>query len=99
MVNRVDLLAFEFYKKKPFKGSDTGARYMVTKEEVVSGGAEDGTEEKKTVLACYMWPEPFCFEATADEVKIRGEFPFSEEGLGQAVDYINKYHDEVAHED
>lgn len=46
-----------------------------------------------------MWPEPFCFEATADEVKIRGEFPFSEEGLGQAVDYINKYHDEVAHED
>ena len=49
MVNRVDLLAFEFYKKKPFKGSDTGARYMVTKEEVVSGVAEDGTEEGNQV--------------------------------------------------
>ena len=59
MVNRVDLLAFEFYKKKPFKGSDTGARYMVTKEEVVSGVSEDGTEEKKQCWHAICGRNPF----------------------------------------
>lgn len=76
MITREELLAFDFYKKKPFKGSDQGIRYMITK------GGED-------ILTAYIWPEPFCFEATPDERKIHCDFPFSEEGLCEAMNWIN----------
>lgn len=91
MINRESLLAFEFYKKKPFKGSDQGIRYMVVKEERTVPATDAEAEETKTtqVLTAYLWPEPFCFEATDDAKKIHCDFPFSEEGLCSAVDWMN----------
>lgn len=82
MIERKDLLAFEFYKKKPFKGSDKGMRYMITKDE--------------EVLKAYAWPEPFSFEATSEDKKISEEFEFSEEGLAKAVDWLNSVRKIVA---
>ncbi len=82
MVTREALLAFEFYKKRPFKGSDRGIRYMITKTE-------------PEMLTAYIWPEPFCFEATPDEQKIHCSFPFSEEGLCEAADWINRNRQQV----
>ena len=32
MINRPELLALEFYKSRPFKGSDKGIRYMIQKD-------------------------------------------------------------------
>lgn len=86
MITREELLAFEFYKKKPFKGSDKGIRYMITKRE------ED-------ILTAYIWPEPFSFEATPDEQKIQCDFPFSEEGLCCAMDWINNSRNQVLERD
>lgn len=34
MINRPELLALEFYKLRPFKGSDKGIRYMIQKDTV-----------------------------------------------------------------
>ena len=76
MIERKDLLAFEFYKKKPFKGSDRGMRYMITKDE--------------DRLKAYAWLEPFSFEVTPDEKKISELFDFSEEGLVEAMNWLNK---------
>lgn len=83
MINRPELLAFEFYKLRPFKGSDTGVRYMLQKEE--------------DALTAYIWPEPFCFEATPDEKKGSKQFEFSEEGLCEAIDWLNENHDAYAY--
>lgn len=92
MVERKELLALDFYKSRPFKGSDTGIRYMVKKEKTKSS-EEDG--EEKEMLRAYIWPEPFCFEVTQEELKHFQDFPFSEEGLCQAIEWINENHDRV----
>ncbi|HBD01165.1 MAG TPA: GNAT family acetyltransferase, partial [Lachnoclostridium sp.] len=41
-----------------------------------------------------VYPEPYCYEATPEEQKIRTSFPFTEEGRGQAVDWINEQYEE-----
>lgn len=93
MVVREELLALEFYKSRPFKGSDKGIRYMV--QNVKKKLSEDEAGEEINLLKAYIWPEPFCFEATNDNLKQSSEFPFSEEGLCQAIEWINENHDSV----
>lgn len=70
MINRPELLALEFYKLRPFKGSDKGIRYMIQKDvvEIEPEGEKDQTEEDapketKTVLTAFIWPEPFCLRS------------------------------------
>lgn len=93
MIKREDLLAFDFYKKRPFKGSDNGIRYMITKHVYEIPAEEEGAEPtKNTVLKAYIWPEPFCFEATEDEKKTDKDFEFSEDGLVEAMNWINESH-------
>ena len=47
VINRPELLALEFYKSRPFKGSDKGIRYMIQKDvvEIEPEGEKDQTEE------------------------------------------------------
>ncbi len=40
------------------------------------------------VLRVILWPEPFALKHTADEKKTAKEFPFSEEGLDEAYEWI-----------
>lgn len=47
------------------------------------------------MLVAYIWPEPFCFEVTSEELKQSQDFPFSEEGLCQAIAWINENHDRI----
>lgn len=94
MIDRKDLLALNFYKGRPFTGSDSGIRYMIEKQtpEEEDDGNNQGNQ-KKEVLKAYIWPEPFCFEATPDERKGSRIFDFSEEGLCEAAAWLNEKHD------
>ena len=85
MIERIDLFHLPFYKKEAFTGSDRGVRFWIGKEEVP---AEEGQEEKMTVLRVILWPEPFALKHTADEKKIKKDFAFSEEGLDEAYEWI-----------
>lgn len=103
MINRPELLALEFYKSRPFKGSDKGIRYMIQKDvvEIEPEGEknqteEDAPKETKTVLTAFIWPEPFCFEVTPDGQKGSKQFDFSEEGLCEAIAWLNENHDTYA---
>ena len=95
MIKRPELLALEFYKSRPFKGSDKGIRYMIQKDTVPverdsENQDEDGETETKTVLTAFIWPEPFCFSKTAPEKKIQKEFPLTPEGKEEAVSWLNE---------
>lgn len=79
MIQRKDLLAFDFYKKEKFTGSYCGMRYLIEKTK------EDDTGQ----FAVYIWPGPYCFEAT-QEKKEKKVFPFCEESLGEITDYLNE---------
>lgn len=69
-------LSIKALKKEPFSGSHCGMRYYLTL-----------TDERLTV---YLYPEPWCFEATPEDQKERNDFPFTQEGLDKAVVWINE---------
>lgn len=61
-----------FYDKGAvLKASYQGMRYQV----------ERVTVDEEKHLKATVWPEPFCFEKTADDKKRTKEFVYSEEGL------------------
>lgn len=79
MIERQDILSMEYLKKTEFTGSHQGMRYRL---EGVS--ADDG----KKLLAT-VWPEPFNYFTTPEEKKERAEFSFDEDGVVDAVAWMN----------
>lgn len=80
MLTRDDFLSLNFMKKEDFTGSYQGIRFLLRQETV--------EEEKK--LKVYVWSEPFGFDATPNEQKLSEFFAFSEEGLAEAIDWLNE---------
>ena len=68
-------LSVKALKKEPFSGSQGGMRYYIA----ASGDS----------LAAYVYPEPWCFEATPEDQKTWEEFPFTQDGLSDAVAWID----------
>ena len=85
MLTRADFLSLNFVKKEDFTGSHKGIRFMLHQETV--------EDEKK--LKVYLWSEPFGFEATPDEEKISELFEFSEDGLMDAINWMNEKYESV----
>ena len=79
MIERQDILSMEYLKKSSFTGCHQGMRYRL---EGVS--AEDGKKLRVTV-----WPEPFNFFSTPEEEKENAEFSFDEDGVMDAVAWMN----------
>ena len=79
MIDRKDILSMEYLKKTEFTGSHQGMRYRL---EGVS--SENGKKLKVTV-----WPEPFNFFKTPVEEKESAEFSFDEDGVSDAVAWMN----------
>lgn len=69
-------LSLNFLKKENYPGSCCGTRYYLIKSE--------------NVLKICTYPDLWCFEKTPDEQKSWAEFPFSQEGLDQALQWIEK---------
>lgn len=79
MIIREDILSMEFLKKSEYTGCHQGMRYRL---EGVS--TENGKQLKVTV-----WPEPFNYFMTPEEEKKSELFDFSEDGVVDAVGWMN----------
>lgn len=79
MIKREDILSMEYLKKTEFTGCHRGMRYRL---EGVS--SEEGKQLKVTV-----WPEPFNFFKTPQEQKSSALFSFDEDGVTDAVAWMN----------
>ena len=79
MIQRDDILSMEYLKKTEFTGCHQGMRYRLEKVEI------DG--EKR--LKCTIWPEPFNFFTTPEEQKESELFNFEEDGVTDAVAWMN----------
>lgn len=83
-------ISIPYLKKSRFTGSFQGMRYQLQKaERVLNEAGEDKPAETETVIRAVIWPEPFNFETTPDEKKHSEEFPFTQEGIWEAVDWLN----------
>lgn len=90
MLTRADFLSLNFVKKEDYFGSYKGMRYMLHQEVM-----EDESKKLKVVI----WPEPYCFDVTSDDQKIAELFDFSEEGLANAIDWMNERYEMVRYID
>lgn len=84
MIERKDLLAFNFYKKEKFTGSYQGMRYLIQKVE---------DEQEQSIFSVYTWPGPYNFAATDVESKTEKRFPFEEASLQEIADYLNSVYE------
>ena len=82
---RSDLLPISFLEKSPYTGSKGGLRFRLEK---VSPEAEEGKQTK--LIKCICWPGPFSYEHTDSELMKEESFSFSEEGLLETCDFLNK---------
>jgi hypothetical protein len=80
MIERKDILSLEFLKKDVYTGSYQGMRYRLSM----------GCEEEQQVLQAVVWPEPYNYFHTEEKIKARCYFPFTEEGINQAIDWMNE---------
>lgn len=79
MINREDILSMEFLKKSEYSGCCQGMRYRL------EGIMHDGEKVLKTTI----WPEPFNYIRTPEEQKTSQMFEFSEDGVNDAVVWMN----------
>ncbi|MCI9319231.1 MAG: hypothetical protein HFH05_04020 [Lachnospiraceae bacterium] len=80
MIQRDDILSMEYLKKTEYTGCHKGMRYRL---EGVQG--EDGEKQ----LKCTVWPEPFNYFKTPEERKESKNFLFGEDGVIDAVAWMN----------
>lgn len=80
MIQRDDILSMEYLKKTEFTGCHQGMRYRLEKVE---------DQEQGTGLQVTVWPEPFNFFKTPKEQKTVSRFDFNEDGVLDAVAWMN----------
>lgn len=79
VIIREDILSMEYLKKTEYTGCHGGMRYRL----------EGVTDEEQKKLKVTVWPEPFNFFTTSEEQKESKLFDFCEDGVTDAVAWMN----------
>lgn len=80
MIDKEKFRLLNCIKRDDYTGSMDGMRYLLRKAQ----------REEEDCLEVVTWPEPLNYAKTPEENKQRNYFPCSEDGLGQAVDWLNQ---------
>ena len=83
-----DVMHISFLKKEKFTGSMNGMRFRMEKK-VYQEGTEEKPEERYSLLMT-IWPEPFSYDKTPEDRKEKTELEFSEDGIREAVEWLNQ---------
>lgn len=75
-------LSVKYLKKQPYSGSHQGMRFRL-----------HAPKDSDTV-SVWIYPEPWCFETAPEEDKTLREFPFTPEGLEEAIRWLNASYEE-----
>lgn len=93
MIDLSGMISVPFLKKSRFSGSYCGMRYLLEKgERTVTEATETEPAQSEPVIRAVIWPEPYGYEATAEEKKHGHDFPFSQAGIDEAVAWLNEEH-------
>ncbi|MCI7794933.1 MAG: hypothetical protein MR528_01335 [Lachnospiraceae bacterium] len=84
MIDLNGMISIPFLKKTVFTGSCHEMNFMIKKV------SEDDTDKTRAIA----WPGPFCFEKTEDEKKVFSDFPFTHDGILEAVAWLNRHYEE-----
>lgn len=84
MINLDGMISIPFLKKTVFTGSCHKMNFMIEKV------SADDTDR----IRANAWPGPFNFEKTEDGKKVFSEFPFTHDGILEAVAWLNRQYEE-----
>lgn len=84
MIELDGMISIPYLKKTTFTGSEKEMNFMIRKE----------TGENGDILQAAVWPGPYIFSVTEDEKKTFQEFSFDNEGIRNAVDWLNRFYRE-----
>lgn len=85
-ISSSDIMHIGFLKMEAFTGSSEGMRYLFRRSTEKTGE----TEDEKTVLLVAAWPEPFSYDKTPEEDKIKRTFSFDEAGVSEGLAWLNE---------
>lgn len=80
MITYDEVLNLNYYKKTAYTGWTNGMRFRIIRET---------PEDAEAIFHAWVWPGPYIFDITPNELKLDATFPFSEEGKIQVVDWLN----------
>lgn len=83
-IKKEQFIGLNYLKKENFHGSMKGMRYRFHCEKA----------EECTLLEVCIWPEPFCFEKTAEELKQVTEYSFDDQGLLEGIAWVNEQYED-----
>lgn len=69
-------------------GSLGGLRFRIAREPLENVHFAPAEKKADAVLRATVWPEPLGYAATPREQRTEKDFPFTEEGLQQAAEWI-----------
>ena len=91
MIKDDDVLQIGFYEYgQCFTGSDTGMRYRIAREPLENVHFTPMDKRGEAHLKVTIWPEPFAYDKTAEELKEDKLFEYSQQGLLEAVAWLNQ---------
>ncbi len=73
-----------------YYGSENGLRYRVAREPLENVRYTPPEKRGEAVLLASVWPEPYGYGATDESLIRNHEFPFSREGLEEAVKWLQE---------
>ncbi|MBR5970276.1 MAG: hypothetical protein IK016_08025 [Lachnospiraceae bacterium] len=90
-ISRASLWGLSHYTYgEAYFGSLGGMRYRVAREPLEHVAYKDPSVQADALLKASVWPEPFAYAKTPAEDILEQSFPFSEEGMDEAVRWMNE---------
>ena len=86
-----ELYNIQFYEYgEAYVGSCEGTRYRVAREPLKIVRYTPPDQRDPASLLATVWPEPLSYGAADPETMISKSFEFSQKGLEEAVDWLNR---------
>ncbi len=90
MLERKDILSLPYLKKADFTGSSQGMRFRFHLGQKALPPKEGEEGETAPALEVSAWEGPYCYDVTPKEAMKQLEAEFSEEGIRQAIRWLNQ---------
>ena len=89
-----DLFSIAHYEYgEAYFGSLQGMRFRVAREPLEDVHYTPPEKRGACTLLASVWPEPDSYRSAPDHAVISKNFPFTQEGLDQAVEWLNEIHE------
>lgn len=91
VIRREDLFPFIHYEYgEAYYGSFGNLRYRIAREPLENVHFTPPEKRGEASLRVVLWPGPYGYAATEEAEKTVQDFPFSEEGLRQASEWLDQ---------